>query len=79
MLHYQECCIIKSCSLCQSGNQAEFAAEMVLHFSGVEHLHTPSVLAFPKVSVCLDCGFSRFTTPETELRALRNDSAAAAG
>jgi hypothetical protein len=60
------------CVSCQSGNQAEFAAEMMIHFSGVKHIDSPGVLAFAKVSVCLNCGFSRFTTPEAELRVLGN-------
>jgi hypothetical protein len=59
------------CALCRSGNQAEFTAEMLLHFSGIRNIDNPGVLAFPKVSVCLDCGYSRFTTPETDLRILR--------
>jgi hypothetical protein len=54
------------CASCQSGNEAEFTAEMMIHFSGVRHIAKPGVLVFPKVLVCLDCGFSRFTTPETE-------------
>jgi hypothetical protein len=66
------------CALCQSGKQAEFAAEMVIHFTGLRHIDKPGILAFPKVSVCLDCGSSRFTVPETELRALGNGTAAAA-
>ena len=64
------------CTLCQSVNLAEFTAEMMIHFSGRRYIDNPGVLAFPKVSVCLDCGFSRFTTPETDLRMLKNGSAA---
>ena len=58
------------CTLCQSSNQAEFPVEMMIHFSGIRQIDTPSVLAFPKVSVSLDCGFSGFNTPETQLRVL---------
>jgi len=50
----------------------------MIHFSGLKHIDNPAVLAFPTVSVCLDCGFSGFTTTETELRVLRNGIAAAA-
>jgi hypothetical protein len=53
-----------------SDTQAEFTAEMMIHFSGVRHIDTPGVLVFPKVLVCLDCGYSRFTTPKTELALL---------
>jgi hypothetical protein len=64
------------CVICQSGNQAEFAAEMLIHFSGIKYVDKPGVLAFPRITICLDCGFSRFTTPKTELRALGNETRA---
>jgi hypothetical protein len=59
-----------NCVSCRSGNQAEFPAEVMIHFSGIRHIHSPAVLVFPKVLVCLDCGFSSFTTPGTELHEL---------
>jgi hypothetical protein len=45
---------------------------MMIHFSGRERLDHPGVLVFPKISICLDCGFTRFATPETELQVLKN-------
>jgi len=60
------------CALCESSNQAEFPTEMNIHFRGLRNIDKPGVLVFPKVLVCLDCGSSRFTSPETELRVLRN-------
>jgi len=65
-----------SCMVCTSANEAEFTTEMLIHFSGIRNIDNPGVLAFPKVSICLDCGSSRFTTPETDLRLLKNGSAA---
>jgi len=59
------------CALCKSSKQAEFTSELMIHFSGLEHLVNAGVLIFPQVSVCLDCGSSRFTTPEIELGVLR--------
>ena len=59
-----------SCRLCASDNQAEFASEMIIHFPGLKNLDKPGVWVFPKLLVCLDCGFSRFTAPETELALL---------
>ena len=56
-----------TCLSCQSVKQAELSAEMLVHFPGLKHLDKPGVLLFPKLIVCLDCGFSRFTVPETEL------------
>jgi len=58
------------CLSCASGNQAEFTTEMIIHFSGLKNIDKPGVWVFPKVSVCLDCGFSRFSTPKTELALL---------
>ena len=56
-----------TCLSCPSAKQAELTAEMVVHFPGQEHLAKPGVWLFPKLVVCLDCGFSRFTVPEAEL------------
>lgn len=55
------------CALCQSGRQEELPAEVLLHFSGIAKIDNPGVLMFPKISVCLNCGFSWFVTPEAQL------------
>jgi len=65
-----------SCLLCPSDNQAEFAAEMIIHFSGRKNIDNPGVRAFSKLLVCLDCGFSRVIVPETELAILANGASA---
>ena len=54
-----------SCGSCASQNQTEFNAEINIHFRGLKNLDKPNVLIFPKILVCLDCGFSAFTTPDT--------------
>jgi len=59
-----------ACLLCASPNLSEFPAEINIHFPGVKNLDRPTVFVFPKLLVCLDCGFTRFTTPETELALL---------
>jgi len=56
---------VMTCLSCQSAKQAELTAEMMMHFPG--QLDKPGVWIFPKLRVCLECGFSRFTVPETEL------------
>jgi hypothetical protein len=66
------------CAVCQSGNQSKFTAEMMIHFNGVEGINNPGILIFPKVWICLDCGFSRFATSEIELRGLANGIASGA-
>ena len=58
------------CASCRSGNQAEFPAEMMVHFSGFNNLDKPGVWLFPKLLVCLDCGFSGFNVLEKELASL---------
>ena len=56
--------------LCASGNQAEFTAEINIHFGGRKNIDNPGVLVFPRLLVCSDCGFSRFTMPGAELASL---------
>jgi hypothetical protein len=63
-----------SCLVCRSGNQAERSAEMVIHLSGRENLDTPGAWVFPKLLVCLDCGFSHFTLQKTELAGVAKDT-----
>jgi hypothetical protein len=60
------------CAVCTSVNEAEFTTEMLIHFRGIGNIDNPGVLAFPKVSICLDCGSSRFNTPDDDLRLLKN-------
>ena len=58
------------CSSCSSSDQAEFTAELNIHFCGLKNIDNPGVLLIQKVNVCLSCGHSRFTTPQSELRQL---------
>jgi hypothetical protein len=60
------------CLSCGSSKQVELTTEMMIHFLGREHLDQPGVLLFPKIEVCLDCGLSCFTVPETELVSISN-------
>lgn len=59
-----------SCLFCGSGKEAELTPEMLMHFPGLKNLDKPAVWLFPKLLVCLDCGSSRFTVPESELALL---------
>lgn len=65
-----------SCLSCTSKNQTEFPAEMMVHFSGTRYRDNPGVMLFPKLFVCLDCGFSQFTVPEADLPLLINGAPA---
>jgi hypothetical protein len=53
-----------SCPKCRSGNQAEFSAEVNIHFPGLKNLDRPSKLVFSNLLVCLDYGFAECTVPE---------------
>jgi len=63
-----------SCLLCASTNQTEFSTEMMVHFSGIRNWDNPGVMLFPKLLVCVSCGFSQFTVPKAELALLASDS-----
>jgi hypothetical protein len=63
-----------SCKSCQSQNQRNFTAEVAIHFPGLEGLDKPIVWTFPKLAICLKCGFTDFTVPEAETRVLREGS-----
>jgi hypothetical protein len=39
-------------------------------FPGQKNLDKPTVFVFPKLLVCMDCGFAAFSIPEAELRLL---------
>ena len=62
--------VVMNCASCGSSNESEFNAEINVHFRGLKNLDNPGVLAFPKILICLDCGFSRFTSTTTELAQL---------
>jgi hypothetical protein len=59
-----------TCKSCTSTNHLRFSAEINVHFGGWEGLKKPGVLVFPKLLVCMDCGFTEFAMPKTELEKL---------
>jgi hypothetical protein len=64
------------CKSCRSENQRKFNSEINVHLSGLKNLDKPPVFVFPRLSVCLDCGFAEFAIPETELCLLGRDTSA---
>jgi len=62
------------CKSCRSENQRKFNSEINVHLSGLKNLDKQPVFIFPKLLVCMDCGFAEFAIPETELYML-GDSA----
>ena len=59
-----------ACSSCHSVNQREFTAELNIHFPGMQGIDIPTVWAFPKILICMDCGTAQFMIPEAERREL---------
>lgn len=64
-----------SCRSCGSENRTQFGAEIMIHFQASRNLDQPGVFTFPKLAVCLDCGFSEFILAETELHILKEGTA----
>jgi hypothetical protein len=65
------------CKSCQPANQSTFNGEIAIHFPGLAGLDKPVVWVFPKLLVCLNCGFTEFAIPESELRQLMEADQAA--
>ncbi len=59
-----------ACLSCRSDNVKAFATEINIHFPGKPNL-TKSLLAYPKLLVCPDCGLADVLLSEGELRNLR--------
>lgn len=59
-----------TCPLCGLGRRVKVAAEMTFYFSSLGNLRNPEPWVSPKVWVCLDCGYSWFIAPESELALL---------
>jgi hypothetical protein len=68
-----------TCKSCGADKQSKFTAEIAIHFPGLKGLDRLIVWVFPELSVCLSCGNAEFEVPESELRLLAKDDAAAAG
>jgi hypothetical protein len=57
------------CQKCGS-EQSNFNAEINVHFPGHEGRDKPSILIFPELSVCLNCGFTELTISKKDLPSL---------
>ena len=67
-----------ACKSCQSEYQRNLNGEIAIHFPGLQGLDKPIVWVFPKLLVCLQCGFTEFEIPGTELRQLAESDGTAA-
>jgi hypothetical protein len=68
-----------NCRACESANVRAFNAETNLHFPGWRGLDQPSVFAFPRTMVCLDCGHAEFQVADRELQLIRAGTAPPSG
>jgi hypothetical protein len=67
-----------ACKKCSSENQSTLKGDVAIHFPGLKGLDKPIVWVYPKLLVCLNCGFTEFAIPETDLRRLVESAADAA-
>jgi hypothetical protein len=61
-----------TCS-CSSDNQRTSNREVALHVPGLQGLEKPSLIVFPKVQVCLNCGVAAFVMEDADLKSLREN------
>lgn len=59
-----------ACFSCRSENVKAFTSEINIHFPGKANL-ARSLIAYPRLLVCLDCGLADVLLSEDELRNLR--------
>jgi len=61
-----------SCKRCVSDKQRVFRGELAIHFPGWEGLNKPHVWVFPRMTICLDCGFVEFELLAEQLAQLKD-------
>jgi hypothetical protein len=64
------------CKECHSEYQREYTSEINVHFQAKDEADKGAVLLFPKLVVCLNCGFTEFTLSENELPLLTRSAKA---
>ena len=69
---HQRGLLIMHCQSCHSANQTAYPAEVNIHFPGLDGLEKPSVFVFPRLLVCLDCGYTQFTLSNIQLLQLKD-------
>jgi hypothetical protein len=62
-----------SCKRCVADNLKDFNAELGIHFPGYQGLSKRLVFAYPKLTICTNCGFVEFELSEEGRRQLRDD------
>jgi hypothetical protein len=57
-----------SCRSCRANDQVIVLSETSIHLETLSDLTVPSVLMFPELVVCLQCGFTEFQIEGQKLR-----------
>ena len=68
---------ICACGSCGSNNLTEFDTQLNLRRLPLNGLNKPILCAFPKIVLCLYCGFAQFQFSDAELQRLREVTACA--
>jgi hypothetical protein len=63
-----------ACRSCGSETLTNFPAEISIHFPGIKNIDKPTIWVFPKLLVCMDCGFAELVIAENELLQLGKTS-----
>jgi hypothetical protein len=64
-------CAISQCKSCGSSRLTDLNSEVCIHFSGLKGLDVEPIFVFPKLKVCLDCGFVDANLSEGALEQVR--------
>jgi hypothetical protein len=62
------------CRSCAFLNLVQLNTEICFHFPGLAGLKIDPIFAFPKLSVCLDCGFVQSNLSAEDLRRIRESA-----
>jgi hypothetical protein len=65
---------IVTCRSCGSDKQHIFEAEIPVVFAKFEDRGKPIIRVFPRLLICLSCGYVEFVVPVTELRVIRDNA-----
>jgi len=65
-----------TCKACGSQQLSRVDAELCVHLGGLQELGPPPRIMFPRLTICLVCGFAEFKMDESELSMLNEKIAA---
>jgi hypothetical protein len=63
-----------NCRACDSDEQRVFEAEIPVVFPRIEDRAKPIVWVFPRLLICLACGYTEFVVPKAKLQVIRDNA-----